>query len=98
MQGTFVNGTCDRMGGATVSVRGLTEAKVNAVLTNRQCRWYAVQTRSRYEKTAAICLQNKNIETFLTLTKEVHTWSDRKRAIAIPLFPGYTFVHIVLAE
>jgi transcription antitermination factor NusG len=37
-------------------------------------------------------LQKKNVETFLPLVEEIHTWSDRKKKIQEPLFRGYIFV------
>ena len=37
-------------------------------------------------------LQKKNIETFLPLVEEMHTWSDRKKKIQEPLFRGYIFI------
>jgi transcription antitermination factor NusG len=60
-------------------------------------RWYAIQTRCRFEKKVATQLQNKGIETFLPLVKEVHRWSDRRQVIELPLFPGYGFVRASLS-
>ena len=56
--------------------------------------WYALQTRCRYEKKVAVQLQDKGIETFLPLVKQVHYWSDRRQTVELPLFPGYAFVRI----
>jgi transcription antitermination factor NusG len=56
--------------------------------------WYAIQTRCRFERKVAAQLQNKGIETFLPLVKEVHRWSDRRQVIEKPLFPGYNFVRL----
>ena len=56
--------------------------------------WYAIQTRCRFEKKAATQLQNKGIETFLPLVKQVHRWSDRRQIVEEPLFPGYGFVRL----
>lgn len=54
--------------------------------------WFAVQTRYRFEKKVAEQLSGKGVEVFLPLRKESRTWSDRKRVITVPLFPGYAFV------
>jgi transcription antitermination factor NusG len=54
--------------------------------------WFAVQTRYRFEKKVAEQLSGKGVEVFLPLRKENHAWSDRKRLVTAPLFPGYTFV------
>jgi transcription antitermination factor NusG len=56
--------------------------------------WFAVQTRPRFEKKVALELREKGIEAFVPLHSAQHQWSDRKRMVSLPLFPGYTFVHI----
>jgi len=56
--------------------------------------WYAIQTRCRFEQKAATQLQNKGIETFLPLVKQLHRWSDRRQIVQVPLFPGYGFVRL----
>jgi transcription antitermination factor NusG len=57
--------------------------------------WFAVQTRSNFEKKAAAQLQEKSIETFLPLISTKHKWSDRQRVIEAPLFSSYVFVRIL---
>jgi transcriptional antiterminator NusG len=56
--------------------------------------WFAVRTRPRYEKKVCAELQEKGINSFLPLSSAMHQWSDRKRQVHVPLFPGYVFVHI----
>jgi transcriptional antiterminator NusG len=56
--------------------------------------WYAVWSRSRHEKMVASALTNVGITTFLPLVTEVHRWSDRRKSVDVPLFPGYIFVQI----
>jgi transcription antitermination factor NusG len=57
-------------------------------------QWFAVETRFRFEKKVAAQLQHKGFQVFLPLLTEHHRWSDRQKAIVIPLFPGYAFVHL----
>jgi transcription antitermination factor NusG len=57
-------------------------------------RWYAVQTWPRYEKKVAVEFQRKAVEAFLPLLSSEHQWSDRRRTVQLPLFPGYVFVKI----
>jgi transcription antitermination factor NusG len=57
--------------------------------------WYAIRTRSRHEKIVAKQLDGLQIETFLPLCSEIHRWSDRKKSVDLPLFPGYAFVRVV---
>ena len=56
--------------------------------------WFAVQTRSRHEKMVIRQLEQSGIESFLPLSTEVRNWSDRRKLVELPLFPGYAFVHI----
>jgi transcription antitermination factor NusG len=55
--------------------------------------WYAVQTRSRFEKAVRTELTSRGIENYLAEFTEVHQWKDRKKEVAMPLFPGYVFAH-----
>jgi len=57
-------------------------------------KWYAVYTRSRFEKQVQIELQDQGIEAYLPLIKTVRQWSDRKKTVEVPLFSSYVFVHI----
>jgi transcription antitermination factor NusG len=54
--------------------------------------WYAVQTRSRHEKKVAAWLADNGIQAYLPLVREVHLWSDRRKVVEVPLFPGYAFI------
>jgi transcription antitermination factor NusG len=56
--------------------------------------WFAIRTRPRYEKKVTSGLQEKGIETFLPLNSTKHQWSDRRRVVDLPVFPGYVFVRI----
>jgi transcription antitermination factor NusG len=60
--------------------------------------WYALYTRSRHEKRIADQLQCKQIEHFLPLYEAVHRWRDRNARVSLPLFPGYVFVRLCLAD
>jgi len=60
-----------------------------------EARWYAVHTYPQNEKTVATELERSGIKTFLPLRRERHRWSDRVKVVQVPLFPCYTFVHIV---
>ena len=62
---------------------------------NEGC-WYAVQTRPKHEKKVAAELQEKSITAYLPLLAQVHHWSDRRKIVHMPLFPGYVFVRIQL--
>jgi transcription antitermination factor NusG len=56
--------------------------------------WFAIETRYRFESKAARQLREKGVEAFLPMRREVRRWSDRKKSIEVPLFPGYVFVRL----
>lgn len=56
---------------------------------------YALRTYPRHEKKVAAQLVNKGLTTFLPLLSQTHRWSDRRKVVQVPLFPGYAFVRIV---
>jgi transcription antitermination factor NusG len=57
-------------------------------------RWYAVQTRSRFEKAVRTELSAWGIDHYLATFQDVHQWKDRKKVVEVPLFAGYIFVHL----
>jgi transcription antitermination factor NusG len=56
-------------------------------------KWYALYTRSRFEKKMLTELTDRSIEVFLPMREVLSRWKDRKKRIWIPLFPGYIFVN-----
>jgi transcription antitermination factor NusG len=58
-------------------------------------QWYALYTRSRFEKKMLSELTDRSIEVFLPMREILSRWKDRKKRIWIPLFPGYIFVNHV---
>ena len=56
--------------------------------------WYAVRTLSRHEKLVRDQLAKRNIEHFLPTTKRLSQWTDRKKEVEVPLFPGYCFARL----
>lgn len=57
-------------------------------------RWYAVQTRSRFEKVVRAELTSSGIENYFAAVMEAHQWKDRKKLVEQPVFPGYVFVRL----
>ena len=55
-------------------------------------RWYAVHTRARHEKAVEHRLRTQGMTTFLPLVREVHSWSDRRKKVELPLFSSYVFL------
>jgi transcription antitermination factor NusG len=59
-----------------------------------ETKWYAVYTRSRWEKKVVEQLNKINVENYCPLNRVVRQWSDRKKIIEEPLFTSYVFVKI----
>jgi len=53
--------------------------------------WFALYTRSRFEKHVADQLERKRVPVFLPLRQEVHRWQDRHQKVEVPMFRGYLF-------
>src|SRR6266849_256272 len=60
--------------------------------------WYAIRVRPRYEKQVAQSIESKGIKTFLPLYAMHRRWSDRTKEVQTPLFDGFVFCHIDVAE
>ena len=56
--------------------------------------WYAIYTRTRWEKKVVRQLEEKGIEHYCPLVKSERQWSDRRKIILEPLFSGYVFVRV----
>jgi len=59
-----------------------------------EVRWYAIRSRSRAEKEITRQLDKQVIDLYLTPATEMRVWSDRRKQVQLPLFPGYTFARI----
>lgn len=57
--------------------------------------WYAVHTYPRHEKAVAERMRQQGISSYLPTLTEVHRWSDRKKAVELPLFSCYVFANII---
>jgi transcription antitermination factor NusG len=76
----------------------MSEMQTNALtLTTPQSRtllaaeWYAIRTRPRHEKVVKYSLESAGIEAFLPVCPQIRCWSDRRKVVEFPLFPGYLF-------
>jgi transcription termination/antitermination protein NusG len=58
--------------------------------------WYALYTAPRHEKKVADQIHGQGIACFLPLYRSVRRWKDRRKELAMVLFPGYVFVRMAL--
>jgi len=63
-------------------------------LIDSKYRWFAVYTRSRFEKRLAVLLTEKGVDCYLPLKTEKRQWSDRVKVIEEPLLKSYLFVKV----
>lgn len=61
-------------------------------------KWYVLQSQPLKEIKVFEQIYKKNIEVYLPLIDTIRYWSDRKKKIKVPLFPGYLFVYADLDE
>lgn len=53
--------------------------------------WFGLRVRRRSEQIASAALVNRGYNPFLPACKQTRRWSDRKKQVEEPLFPGYLF-------
>jgi transcription antitermination factor NusG len=53
-----------------------------------------LQTRYQCERKVDAALRDQGFESFAPMQLETRRWSDRKKLVESPLFPGYTFVRM----
>jgi transcription termination/antitermination protein NusG len=53
--------------------------------------WHALWTRSRHEQLVCRELITRQVESFLPTVPRWRTWTDRRKKVDWPLFPGYCF-------
>jgi transcription antitermination factor NusG len=63
-------------------------------LLDESPQWYAVHTRSNYEKRITADLAEAGLENYCPFIEQSSRRKDRKQTIHLPLFPGYLFVRI----
>jgi transcription antitermination factor NusG len=60
--------------------------------------WHALTVKPKHERTAALALQTKGLETFVPLYRSRRRWSDRIKELELPLFAGYVFCRFTSAD
>ncbi len=56
--------------------------------------WHVLYTRPRWERKVYNTLRACSIDAFLPEVKQDRQWSDRKKAVLMPLFPSYVFFSV----
>lgn len=74
----------------------LTTAPIELPIESSTAHWYALYTAPRHEKYLADQINRQGISCFLPLYRSIRRWKDRRKELALVLFPGYIFVRIAL--
>ncbi len=61
-------------------------------MNKNSSKWYALHTRSHFEKKVYDGLCRKSIEAFLPRIEVMSRRRDRRKTILVPMLPGYVFV------
>jgi transcription antitermination factor NusG len=77
---------------------GHTESAQAPVDQYERPHWYALSTRARHEKRAHEQLVLRGLESYLPVVGRERQWSDRRKVVQFPLFPGYVFSRVTLDE
>ena len=60
--------------------------------------WFALYVRSRQERVVAAGLVRAGLEAWLPLLPVLRRWSDRRKVVEVPAFPGYVLVRCAEEE
>lgn len=63
-------------------------------MLSSELQWIAMYTNPRAEKKVEQNLMEAGFETYLPLRRELHSWSDRKKWVEVPLIKSYIFAKI----
>jgi transcription antitermination factor NusG len=58
-----------------------------------EANWYVIYTVPNLEKKIHCELQKQNIKAYLPMQRVIRQWSDRKKELQVPMFPGYLFIN-----
>lgn len=61
-------------------------------------RWLVLYTRAQFENKVEEQLLREHIESYLPSQTVIKKWSDRRKSVEVPLFPGYVFIHTTEKE
>ncbi|MBP5327989.1 MAG: UpxY family transcription antiterminator [Bacteroidales bacterium] len=61
-------------------------------------QWVAIYTNPRWEKKTADNLRRAGYEVYLPLRRELHSWSDRKKWVEVPLIKSYVFAKLTIYQ
>jgi transcription antitermination factor NusG len=63
-------------------------------IANAGTDWSVLRTWTKHESVVEKVLTARKIECYLPKQTQVRQWSDRKKTLVLPLFPGYLFIKV----
>jgi len=89
----------DTLSDCHTTVRKVEAMQKSEVIKNiDRPRWYVAYTLPRHEKAVADRLVQQNVQSYLPLYPAVRFWNHRRIEVELPLFPGYVFIRMLLAD
>lgn len=76
------------------AVMQLNQTTAEGIPEQQVLQWYAVRTRSNFEKKVQTSLCGKNYETYLPLYRQKSRRRDRVTTFELVVFPGYVFCRL----
>jgi transcription antitermination factor NusG len=67
-------------------------------MAQHDCRWIAVYSRARCERSLARYFQQRGLTSFVPLRRRLHRWTDRFKWVEEPLLPSYVFVFLASTQ
>src|SRR5579883_773680 len=64
------------------------------IIAEHKHPWYALKVRAKCEASVEAALRSKSYSTFLPTYQECRQYSDRRKTVWVPLFPGYLFCRL----
>lgn len=68
------------------------DLKQDKVSLDTNLNWYTAYTFPNLEKKVYNEFIKRNLSAYLPLHKVIRQWSDRRKELCVPLFPGYVFI------
>lgn len=67
-------------------------------MIGHEYKWYVLKVKSQHELKVLEYCRSLAIESYLPMRKSLRVWSDRKKWLNLPMFPGYLFIYASCRE
>jgi transcription antitermination factor NusG len=82
------------MGTVAIAVRGWRALVDSRRDVTEVLPWFAIHVKSRAEHLVSMGLRGRGYDEFFPSYRSCRDWSDRRKQLDLPLFPGYVFCRL----